>query len=93
LAVPVAILTILLIAVSGVIGAYQAGVEWQILPGPSACTGTRIVVTGTLDLNHAVVRCDVAALRIFGISLAGYNALVSLATAAIGCVLLARRRA
>jgi disulfide bond formation protein DsbB len=93
LAIPLAILTLLLIAISGVIGAYQAGVEWQLLPGPSACTGTRIVVTGSLDLNHPVVRCDVAALRIFGISLAGYNALISLATAALGGILLARRSA
>ena len=93
LAAPVAVVTLVLIAASGAIGAYQAGVEWQWWAGPSACTGPRIVVTGTLDLNHAVVRCDVAALRILGISLAGYNALVSLATAALGGAMLARRRA
>ncbi len=92
LAAALASVTLLLIAVSGAIGAYQAGVEWQWWPGPSACTGPRIIVTGTLDLNHPVVRCDVAALRIFGISLAGYNALASLATAAVGGALLARRR-
>jgi disulfide bond formation protein DsbB len=82
--------TLLLIAASGAIGAYQAGVEWGLLPGPAACTGPAIHVTGTLDLNHPVVRCDVAAWRFFGISLAGYNALVSFGTVALGFVLLAR---
>jgi disulfide bond formation protein DsbB len=42
------------------------------------------VLTGSLDLNHAVVRCDIAAWRLFGVSLAGYNALISFATAALG---------
>jgi disulfide bond formation protein DsbB len=81
---PLAILALLLVLTSGVIGAYQAGVEWQLLPGPAACTGGPIVLTGTLDLNHAVVRCDIAAWRLFGISLAGYNALISSVTVALG---------
>src|ERR1700742_3890226 len=38
---PVAMLAILLVAASGAIGAYQAGVEWHWWPGPEACTGTR----------------------------------------------------
>jgi disulfide bond formation protein DsbB len=92
LAVPVAALTLLLILASGTIGAYQAGVEWQWWSGPAACTGPRIILTGTLDLNHPVVRCDVAAFRLFGISLAGYNALISFATALAGAVLLARKK-
>jgi disulfide bond formation protein DsbB len=92
LAVPVAALTLLLILASGTIGAYQAGVEWQWWSGPAACTGPRIILTGTLDLNHPVVRCDVAAFRLFGISLAGYNALISFATALAGAALLARKK-
>jgi disulfide bond formation protein DsbB len=92
LGVIVAAVTLLLIATSGAIGAYQAGVEWQWWPGPAACTGPAIHLTGTLDLNHAVVRCDVAAFRLFGISLAGYNALISLATALSGAVLLAQKK-
>ena len=91
-ALPLAILTLLLLLASGAIGAYQAGVEWQFLPGPAACTGGPVVLTGSLDLNHAVVRCDIAAWRLFGISLAGYNALISFATVAFGASALMRGR-
>jgi disulfide bond formation protein DsbB len=91
LAVVVAAVTLLLIVASGAIGAYQAGVEWQWWAGPAACTGPAIHLTGTLDLNQAVVRCDVAAFRLFGISLAGYNALISFLTALAGAFLLARK--
>ena len=89
---PLAILTLLLVLTSGGIGAYQAGVEWQLLPGPAACTGGPVVLTGSLDLNHAVVRCDIAAWRLFGISLAGYNAAISFATVACGSWALLRGR-
>ena len=88
-ALPVAALTLLLIALSGAIGAYQAGVEWGFLPGPAACTGGPVHLTGSLnDLDHPVVRCDIAAWRLFGISLAGYNALVSFATAIWGALMM-----
>src|SRR3954452_20871309 len=39
LARPRAILTALLMAVSGVLAVYHAGVEWHRWPGPSQCTG------------------------------------------------------
>lgn len=88
----IAVLTLLAIALSGSIGLYQAGVEWKFLPGPSSCTGDRIVFKGLADLNTApVVRCDVAAWRLFGLSLAGYNAIFSLGTAALGALLVLRR--
>jgi disulfide bond formation protein DsbB len=87
-----ALLTILLVAASGAIGAYQAGVEWHFLPGPAACTGKLVVFQGLKDLNApGAVRCDVAAWRLFGISLAGYNALISLGSAVVGAVLLSRK--
>jgi disulfide bond formation protein DsbB len=89
---PLAILVLLLVLTSGAIGAYQAGVEWQFLPGPAACTGGPVLLTGSLDLNHAVVRCDIAAWRLFGLSLAGYNALISFATVASGSWILLRGR-
>jgi disulfide bond formation protein DsbB len=83
----------LLIAISGFIGVYHAGVEWRIFPGPSACTGPAFHLTGgPLDLNAIGPRCDVAAWRLFGISLAGYNAIVSLSVAAIAAVLLSRKK-
>ena len=61
-------------------GAYHAGVEWHWWAGPTDCTGplTDLRAGGSL-LNSLqsihIVRCDEAAWRFLGISLAGYNAL------------------
>ena len=92
LAAPFAFVTALLVAISGVIAAYHAGVEWHWWPGPSQCTGSAFHAGGTLDLNAPVVMCDHAAWRLFGLSLAGYNAIISLGAAAAALVLLARGR-
>jgi disulfide bond formation protein DsbB len=79
------------------LGTYHAGVEWHFWAGPTDCTGTLtdLKASGSLaDQLHSfnVVRCDEAAWRFLGISLAGYNALVSLVLAAIaGFGLLARK--
>lgn len=60
---------------STVFGIYHSGVEWKWWPGPSACTGS---LTSVLpDLTKMVVMCDEAAIRIFGLSLAGWNAVIS----------------
>jgi disulfide bond formation protein DsbB len=83
--------------VSAALGAYHAGIEWSFWEGPSDCTGSLINLNsgGSLidQLNAIhVVPCDKAAWRFLGISLAGYNALISLALAAIaGCGLLGRK--
>ncbi|HTQ12603.1 MAG TPA: disulfide bond formation protein B [Rhizomicrobium sp.] len=87
----IATLTILLVAASGVIAVYHAGVEWKWWKGPSTCTGGPF--HGPLDLSQHVVLCDVAAWRFLGLSLAGYNAIVSLGAAALGAFALTRRRA
>ena len=82
-----------------VLGTYHAGVEWHWWPGPSDCSGplTNLNTGGSLlDQLHSVhvVRCDEAAWRFLGISLAGYNVLISLVLAAIAaCGLFARRPA
>jgi len=80
------------------LGAYHAGVEWHFWAGPTDCTGplTDLRSGGPL-INQLqsinVVRCDEAAWRLFGISLAGYNVLISLLLAAIaGYGLLALRQ-
>jgi disulfide bond formation protein DsbB len=80
------------------LGAYHAGVEWRWWLGPTDCSGpvTDFSAKGPL-LNQLqtirVVRCDEAAWRLFGISLAGYNVLISLLLAAIAAAgLLAPRR-
>jgi disulfide bond formation protein DsbB len=90
LAKPVVVLTLLLVAATGLIGVYHAGVEWHWWAGPSACTGSAFVLSGRLDLNAHVVSCDHAAWRLFGISMAGYNAVISLGAAAIAALALAR---
>lgn len=77
----------LLIAISGLIGVYHAGVEWHVWAGPPACTGAAFKVMGPLDLDAHVVMCDVAAWRLFGISMAGYNALFSLGAAGFAAIL------
>jgi disulfide bond formation protein DsbB len=68
--------------------AYHAGAEWKFWPGPDTCAvaGEALGTAGggllkELESTH-VVRCDEPALRIFGVSLAGWNVLVSLTLAA-----------
>src|ERR1044072_1581085 len=65
------------------LSAYHAGVEWKFWPGPTACSGpiNNFGSAGALlkklqDIR--IVRCDEAAWRFLGISLAGYDVLVSL---------------
>jgi len=91
LAKTLAILAIAAIAVSGAIGIFHAGVEWKFWPGPDACTGIGYVPGR--DDNFNVVRCDEAQWRLFGISLAGYNALFSLGVAALALAMWRRARA
>jgi disulfide bond formation protein DsbB len=81
------------LAITGLIGVYHAGVEWHWWKGPSACTGSAFQLTGKLDLNAHVVSCEHAAWRMFGISMAGYNAVISLGAAILGFFLLPKARA
>jgi disulfide bond formation protein DsbB len=69
-------------------GAYHAGVEWKFWAGPSSCTGPGLNLGGGGSLldqldKVKVVPCDVVQWRFLGISLAGYNALISLLMAAL----------
>ena len=69
------------------LSAYHAGVEWKFWQGPIDCSGP-IVPLGTGSLmsrlqNVRLERCDEAAWRLFGISLAGYDVLISLLLAAV----------
>ncbi len=67
---------------SAIFGIYHSGVEWKWWAGPGSCTGGG-GLTGLPDLTKPVVMCDEPAVRIFGLSLAGWNAVISLALAAI----------
>jgi disulfide bond formation protein DsbB len=89
------LLVIALIMLAGaVLAVYHAGIEWRWWQGPQACSGGA-GLTGTLpDLsNLRVIRCDQAALRILGLSLAGWNALISLLTAGIALAAARRKEA
>jgi disulfide bond formation protein DsbB len=75
-------------------GGYHAGVEWGFWPGPTACTGVGggMSFEDLQDINsQRVVPCDVVQFRFLGISLAGYNALVSLGIVALMLFALADR--
>jgi disulfide bond formation protein DsbB len=77
------------LVITGAIGVFHAGVEWKLWPGPTACTGFGYV-PGQEDFKPLqIVRCDEAQWRLFGISLAGYNAIFSFA-AAIATALMLR---
>jgi disulfide bond formation protein DsbB len=78
------IVAALLIAVSGAIGVAHAGVEYHWWNGFTACTQTvdlrGLGPTARLEalMRAPVVRCDVAQWSFAGISLAGFNAILSL---------------
>jgi disulfide bond formation protein DsbB len=81
------------------LGGYHAGVEWQFWPGPTDCSGPIVDFGKAGNLLEQldkvkVVRCDEVQWRFLGLSLAGYNVLISLAMAAIalfGFVRVAKR--
>ena len=70
------------------LGGYHAGVEWKFWQGPTDCSGPVVDLgsAGTLlqRLDTVkVIRCDDVQWRFLGLSLAGYNVLISLLMAAI----------
>jgi disulfide bond formation protein DsbB len=72
------------------LAAYHSGVEWGFWAGPASCSPS-VGVTSAADMlnqleNTHAPSCTVAALRIFGISLAGYNVLISALLAALAIV-------
>ncbi|MEM8826789.1 MAG: disulfide bond formation protein B [Pseudomonadota bacterium] len=77
------LLAILALLTSGLIGAFHAGVEYDFWTGPTQCLSPPTVSGDFMaDIMAApLVRCDTAPWTLFGISLAGYNALISIAAA------------
>jgi disulfide bond formation protein DsbB len=92
---PLVWLAALAVAVSGLIGIWHAGVEYHWWQGLSQCSqlpsggsGGDIIAD---IMKTPLVRCDEAQWTLLGISLAGYNAIISLASAAVIARLLTRR--
>ena len=84
---PIAIAAIILVAASGLIGAYQTGMQWGLLTGPTACTSARYVLGSNVIPE---LSCDVLVPVFLGQGLAFWNALVSLGVAGIAGFLLLR---
>lgn len=93
-------LTLIYIFSAG-LASYHAGVEWGFWPGPQTCSGgsadlgalAQSDILGSLSEGDAGPSCSEAAWRLAGISMAGYNAIASLALAALAaasCMHLAR---
>lgn len=69
---------------NALLAGYHAGVEWHWFPGPTACTDDATGPRSLDALRAAIlakptVLCDQAALRVAGLSMAGWNALAALA--------------
>ena len=75
-------IAILFVLTSGLIGAYQTGMEYHLLPGPASCSGHRYVLGSGAPPPE--VQCDVVTWQLFGLSMASYNALCSLLIVALG---------
>jgi disulfide bond formation protein DsbB len=81
------LLAALAIAVSGAIGVYHAGVELKIFEGFTTCTST--AKAGSTEellkqlMKVPLIRCDQVQWSLFGISMAGWNAILSLSGAAL----------
>jgi disulfide bond formation protein DsbB len=78
-----------LVLASGLIGLYQSGMQWGILPGPSSCSGHRFVIGSNMTAD---VQCDVVTWQLFGLSLAAYNAIFSFLIAGLGGVALLKAK-
>jgi disulfide bond formation protein DsbB len=71
-------------AITGGIGVYHAGVEWRWWEGPTSCSGGGTdlgAMDGTallsLDTPTGVIMCDEIVWQLFGLSMAGWNAVIA----------------
>lgn len=83
------------IIASGLIGGFHAGVEYGWWEGITGCATSLDPNIDPMDavMNAPLVRCDVAPWSLFGISLAGWNFLISTIGGLAILVLLRRGRA
>ena len=83
----IVLLAALAIAISGAIGVYHAGVEAKIFEGFTTCTANATGATTSellKQITHSpMIRCDQVQFRFLGISMAGWNAILSLGGAAL----------
>ena len=77
-------------ATPGGIGVYHAGVEWGFWPGPSSCSGGGLDMGGmsggdllSTEGPVSMVMCDEVVWSLIGLSMAGWNAVISFALMAL----------
>ena len=80
----------LAILAAGLLGGYHAGVEYHWWEGLTTCSSTAAGNSIEDILNAPLIRCDEAQWTLFGISLAGFNFLISTSGAIVIFILLAR---
>jgi disulfide bond formation protein DsbB len=88
-------LAALAVLVSGVIGAFHAGVEYGWWEGLTACSNPVDSTGGdplAAIMEAPLIRCDVAPWTLAGVSLAGFNAIISVISAVAILALLAKAR-
>jgi disulfide bond formation protein DsbB len=83
--------TLAMLASAG-LGAYHAGVEWKWWPGPDTCTAPMDISKLSTDalmqqiMTAPLVRCDEIVWQFLGLSMAGWNAVISLGLAGLWLV-------
>ena len=88
-------LTLIAGSISVGLGGYHAGIEYGFWAGPACCT-TNLTLDGDIKtltqqlLNAPLVRCDEVPWSLFGLSMAGWNALISLDIIAAALISLRR---
>lgn len=90
---PIALAGLAILA-SGLIGGYHAGVEYKWWEGLTTCTANALGGGGDpleAIMKAPMIRCDDVQWSLFGVSLAGFNFLISTA-AALGVFALLRKR-
>ena len=75
-----------LLLMSAGLALFHVGVEWKWWQGPSACSGGSLIGLDPKEaarrlMETPLVRCDEIAWSLLGISMAGYNFLISLIAA------------
>jgi len=85
----------LALAAASAIGGYHAGVEYGWWKGLTECTTTVSFSNGgdplAAIMAAPVIRCDVVQWKLMGISMAGYDFLISGAAALVVFALMARK--
>ena len=85
---PLAVLGMLAMLVSAGLGLYHTGIERGWWPGPDTCTSSDITNLSTDQLmaqilNAPLVRCDEVVWDLLGLSMASWNAVISLGLAGL----------